>query len=309
MDEKTILLNFTSKIFNLSEDKLIELIYDKNGEGDDATFELKKDALKLLKAQDVTRIDGLKQADSGKFEEGHKKATAEVMGKFEKAFKEKSGYSSDLQGVDLIMDWGASLKSTDNLTDDQLKVTPAWLAAEKKTSEVHKTELQTEKDRFVTYETEVKQDKMLGVVKSAANTIFDAAKPILPKSPIIATNQKTLFLNQVTNGYNFTVDGNNVSAILVGDKRLEDGHGNNVQFDDFVKGKIGELYEIPTGGGAGGNAGNDNDGAGGNITVNVPRSKEEYNKMIGEAANDDKKIQAIGLAWKESDAYKASQGV
>ena len=85
---KDLTLGVLTKMFNKTEDELGELIFD--GE------EIKEGALDALLGLDAERISRIKKEASGdstkKFDDGYKKATKEVMGKFEADFKEKTGF-------------------------------------------------------------------------------------------------------------------------------------------------------------------------------------------------------------------------
>ena len=150
MTEKDILLSFASKIFAKTDEELAALLYQKSDEGET----LKADAFDQLVNLDTSRITRIKKAtNTDLFDNGHKKGTKEAMEEFEKRFKENTGHQSDSTGMDLILEWGETLKT--GITEDKLKTHPTFLSAEKNWKDKYDRDLGQIKTEFESFKTAV----------------------------------------------------------------------------------------------------------------------------------------------------------
>ena len=306
--EKELLQGYLTRVHNISDDEFAELVYQESDDGDSVA--IKEDALNTLIEKDanrVKRLKGDKDAVTKAFNDGAKKREAELMGKLEKDFKEKTGFESEKQGLDLFVAYGESVKSGAQLSDDEIKKHPAFLAREKQIVTEWKDRYDKLEGDFTNFKGNVANQQKLSTVKSKAEQIFTGLNPVLSQDTSKAAKQKQFFLGMLDD-FNYQVEGDDIIILDSENKRKEDKHGNPVQFEAFVRDQAASLFDFKQQD-TKGSAGNDTGGAGGGTSfkygdadlpnVRIPKDKSDYNKMLGEAKTDEERI-AIGLAWEKA---------
>lgn len=275
-----MMMNILTKFFNKTEAELSELLYDEGEEGK----VLKENAAQALIDMDAARVKRIRDDAAGdggkKFEDGYKKATKEVMTKFENDFKEKFGIESDKTGLDLVAEYGESLSKGGSITAEKIKTHPEFLKIEKDWRANHEAEVKAVREEFETFKGGIERNNLLSRVKGVAEQEFLKLNPNLSEDPAKAKRQTEMFLSKF-DGYDYDFVDNTI-YVKKGDQRLEDGHGNPIGFGSLVKSEAEQLFDFrvqdPKN-----SPGNKNDGGtGGRVTLTA----EEFNKRVNETGGD-----------------------
>lgn len=284
MEANEVLNYFLTKAFNKTEDEVKALLFDgdklKDGAGDEL---IKLDQARVAKIKEASKVDGQTY-----FDNGFKKAQKETLTAFEKQFKEKTGYDSDLQGLDLIMEWGEKQKK---IKVEDVKLHPDYLKLEK-----------TIKDKETDYMSQLEnlkkgfdKEKQLTLIKDHAKKVLNsgAQTPVIPSSPVVAQNIENVFLSQLGNyDYQLQEDGNHI--VIKDGKRVEDAHGNPITFETHVRNHAAAFYEFKKQEDKG-NAGNK---GGGGFNFGVIKTKEDFNKAIAAAKTPKERMAIMDEAKK-----------
>jgi len=284
MDEQEVMLNAFSKYFNKTDDELLEMLYDK---GEDDALVLKEGVADMLIDLDTKRIERIRKEASEsatkKFDDFAKKTKKDVMTKLESELKQKYGVESDKTGVELVEEITASLSVGGGITEDNIKTNPIYLKLEREIKEGFKGELEEKERVFNEFKDNVERNAKLGDVKKKAREVFLGLSPVLSVDAAKAERQTQEFLNRL-NGHDFIIDGDTI-MIKRGDGRLEDGHGNPVSFESFVKGEAEQLYDFnvqtPRT-----SPGNIHSSGGSKLKI----TKAEFNQRVREAGSDNAKL-------------------
>jgi len=127
--EKELLIAFLAATLNLPTESVAEVLYKKS---DDGTGEvLQENALDALKTLDKERVAKLKPDTKVFFDNGYKKAQAEVSAKYENLIREKTGVQTDEVGEDLIVAAISHIAKPNKLDDEKVKTHPIFLQHEK----------------------------------------------------------------------------------------------------------------------------------------------------------------------------------
>lgn len=296
MEEQQLILNVFAKYFNKTDTELTELLYDN---GEDNTLTLKDDASAILidmDAEKVKRIRDESKGDSTKrFDDGYKKANKEVMPKFDKSVKEKYSMDSEKSGVELIDELVSSLNSDGKITLEKIKTNPEFLKLEKEMNDNFKGQLNELNEKFDEFKNGVEKGKTVSLVKDRAELAFLKLNPVLSEDTARAKKQTEMFLSRFESfDYKF-VDGNII--IENGDSRLEDGHGNPIAFDSFVKTEAENLFDFKV---------QDPKKAPGNVPSGGDPTKtilsdKEYNDKVNAAEGDNEKLVEIGNKFTRAE--------
>lgn len=289
---KELLVSFLSKTLSIDSTGVAELF-----ESDGTT--LKPTALQALLDKDIERVSTLTQ---GKFDEGVKKATKDVLTAFEREVKTKFGLSIDKKGLELIEAVvEAKSKKGDAPTEEQIKTSRTYLDLSEGVDRRIADAVAAEQKKHDDYKATVERGNVISKVKEKALTILDSLKPILSTDPIKAQNQKNFFLGVIESG-NYRIEGDRI-ILLNPDGTTEkvDAHNKRIDFEAFAKTTAEGYYDFQAAdqrGGAGAGAGGAGGaGAGGTKT---PKTVEEYSSMMSEAGNDATKRAEVTKLWLES---------
>lgn len=304
---KEIVLKYLAKVNGISEKEVAALLYPKaeKGDGLDET-KLNDDVLATLLSKDAERVKALsKEPDTTEiFNKAHKKATKDEREKLEKTLRERYGIEDKtLQLDDLLTTIDAiKLEKSGGKGDDyDVKKDPAYLALEKSKVDELAALTASHETAKTTWEKTQADKEVLGSVKGTVLGYFDELRPVLSKDASKAANQREIFANMF-DSYDYQPSDVKGEDPLIIDKatgkRLEDGHGNPLKLKDVVSTKASSYYDFAkqTDKGNAGNTG----GAGG-ANVEVPDSREAYDKAIREATSAEERI-------KIADAYEAENG-
>lgn len=294
MEIKQFLTGVLSKTLNIDETGVGELF---NADGT-----VKDDAESIVLGWDAKRVNEIKDASKAQYlDDGYKKAQSEVMTKFEESLKIKTGFKSTKKGIDLVLDYAGSLKPAGaEVTDDVIKKHPLYLSLqEEKESAV--TAVKTEGEKALNdYKSEISKKETFGKVSQKALELFHQEKPILPSDPIKAKKQEELFLQQFK-GYDYEIQGDRIVVTQNG-KVLENAQGHAVKFENLVKETAGTYFEFHASDrkAAPGNSNGNGNGNTGNFTFDVPKTEEEYIKMLSDPKLTLEQKNAVDKSWTES---------
>ena len=289
MDEKTLLMGFLTKTLNMDETALTEVIYK-----DDAVTD---DSLTKLLAFDVDRVKKVKGDTKTLFDNGYKKAEKEVLEKLEAQIREEYALeATDLRGIDLVKELVTKKAAKSTVKDDEIKVHPLYLALEKKKNEENKA-LKDEYDKKVSdLENGITRREKLFRVKDDAKRIFSGLNPVISENATVAANREKDFLSKF-DAFEYELDEKGNHLIMNAGARMEDGHGNPVTFESFVKDQASLYYDFKKQEDRAGAGNNNNDDK--PFTGAIPKDEAEYLKAVS-AETDPKKRIEIQTAYYKS---------
>lgn len=248
MDFKNVITGLLSKAYNVDNGKIAELL-----EAENITEET---VLSSILDLDTARVTKLKEADTGKFQEGYQKAKKEVLTQFEKDLKTQYGIESDKMGLELITEIVTEKTKSTGTNDDDILRHPLYQTLENK----YRTETKRIEDEWQQKVTDIqngyKKNETFAEIQRKALTQLDELKPILPTNATVAANQKQWFVNSLKS-YDFDLQENGNIVITKDGKVQQDAHGNSTRFEDLVKTIASQNFEFQANNG-GGNAGNGN---------------------------------------------------
>lgn len=244
-----VIMSFITKAYNKTETELNELIEDETG--------VKDDAFENLLTIDSSRVKKLKGDTQETWDKAAKKTRAEVKKEDEDIFREIFGYTGNAETFkDMCVEHHEEISKSPKksaLTPDDAKKTPEYLALEREFAK-HKSESmpKSEHDKFVQ---EIEKKEKMNSIKSKVLNKFNTFQIEQIENPTVKAKRTDLFLREF-DGYDYEMDGDNVIIIKDG-KRLEDDHGNLVQFDKFIENTAQEhfvfLKQSPKGSAGNGN--------------------------------------------------------
>lgn len=296
--EKELLSGILSKTLNMDASGVAAL-YNADG------TVVNDDAIEVVLKADAERVAKIKPDTKKFFDDGYKKATAEIAGKKESEFAKAIGLETELKGEEFIsaVEEHVSKKVTAGaeITEDAVKAHPAFKKREKELlaqvkEEIEKATAQTEKN---TKET-VRKETLSKVYSKAVAAVKD--KALLPADEQKAMKQLQLLLLDRLAVYEYEVnESGDVVGITKDGKRLEDAHGNARQFDEIVMSTAtenGMEFKVADEKDSANKSGN-NQAPPGKKPIVQPKTKEEYDAFISnkEIPAEDKK--AVIKEWIE----------
>lgn len=281
MDFQKILNGVLAKTLNVADGKLTELF--QNGETELSESEIISNILKL----DVDRIKSIKdETGREKFQEGFKKSKKEVLESLENELKEKFQIESSNTGIDLVNEIvEKTSKPNSEQTEDAIRRSKLYLDLEANLKKEIK-QLKTQHDEELnnvkkSYESE----KVFSTVNKNAMDILHGLNPILPANAKIAENQKKAFLNEFKD-FTFEMQDDRIVVLDKDGKIITDEHGNTKSFEEIVKNRASDFFELASnnGGSGSGNGGQGGQGGnGGSSSIKTPKTLDELANIM----NDD----------------------
>ena len=301
---KDIFMGYLSRTLNVGDEQLAELLYKKSDDGM-LTDEVNENALNQLLALDAERVQKLKPNTKEYFDNGYKKAQAEIAKQWENKLREKFGVDPEgsAQG-DALLDAIKAAVGEHAMKADKVKTHPEYLALEtqmRKQAEQLKAEFEAEiEKREQTY----KREQTWGQVSSEIRTALKGLNPILPSDQAKAERMLDLFVNTHFRDFEYQPDGNGGFVVMKDGQRVENQHGHVKALQDLVKEAADSVFEFQAQKPAG-NAGNS--GGNGGATVNVKfNSDEDYYKARQEAAGNPARLAEIAAAWRAQQTAGAN---
>lgn len=295
---KELITAFLAKTLNMAPESVAELLYKKSDDGATLTEEIQEDALNALLKLDSERVGKLKPDTKTLFDNGYKKAQAEVSEKWEKMIREKFGIEADVTGEDLVMTAHQMASKPPKQADDQVKAHPLYLQLEKKYQsdlEAAKAEGQKALEEF---KTGVERRNRLSAVQQEARKYLLSRKPVLSSDATKQENQIGLFLQQFE-GYDFEPREDGGFLPMKDGKRIENEHGHPVDLKTLAD-KVADSYfdfqvQDPKGNGGNGNP----PGGAGTGSGKAPASEEELWRAYNAAKTQEEK-NAVMTAYEKA---------
>lgn len=284
MREQEILMGVLGKTLKMSNEDVGNLIYD----GDN----ISETAVEKILNADAERVKRIrKEVQDESFNNGHKKGFEETMSKFEAQVRDRYGVKSEAQGIDLVEE--AILKNQKtSVGADDVRKHPTYLELERST--IRKEEYNKVVNDFEGFKKKIDRDGMMGKVQGKAKEILMKMNPIIEDNQRVSNRRMEMFLSEFNEfDYEFEEDLGLILPVKDG-KRVMDKHGNPVGFESLVRQKAENNFELSQQ--TRQSAGNKN---GGGVTINVPRSKEEYLRAVTNETDPQKQI-LIKQAYQES---------
>lgn len=295
---KELITAFLAKTLNMAPESVAELLYKKSDDGATLTEEIQEDALNALLKLDSERVGKLKSDTKTLFDNGYKKAQAEVSEKWEKMIREKFGIEADVTGEDLVMTAHQMASKPPKQADDQVKAHPLYLQLEKKYQsdlEAAKAEGQKALEEF---KTGVERRNRLSAVQQEARKYLLSRKPVLSSDATKQENQIGLFLQQFE-GYDFEPREDGGFLPMKDGKRIENEHGHPVDLKTLAD-KVADSYFDFQVQDAKGNGGNGNPpGGAGTGSGKAPASEEELWRAYNAAQTQEEK-NAVMTAYEKA---------
>lgn len=260
LDSFKILRGLLVKAYKKTESEVDELL--QTSKGDDANEE---EILSGLLETDKNRVSELSKPKTGQtFQDGFKKAKAEVLSEQEKAIKEAFGIESDAQGIDLINEVVAAKVPKDaQITEENIRKSPFFQAEERKHKKALAEATTAHEAKVKEIEAGYKKDTLRGEIRKAAIEALTGLNPVLSGNAKVAENQKNAYLQSFDS---FEWEKNEAGQFIPmkDGKVAVDEHGHTIQFEDLAKGKAGDYFDFANNnGGANGNNGNQQGSAAG----------------------------------------------
>lgn len=305
MSEKEILIAFLGKTLNRPAEQIAPLLYKKGDDNETLTEEISDTALDELIRLDADRVAKLKPNTKEFFDNGYKKAEAEVAAKLEKTLREKFGVDTEgrLKGDALTDAIKAAMaeKQGATMTTDEIKLHPDFLAMErrykKEMEEKEAAHLKQMEELQTTFTREKSWADWSGRIRQA----FKSLNPVLSKEAARAEAQVELFVNTHFRDYDFKPTDDGRLLVMKDGARVDNAHGHPLYLDDLVKQTAERLYDFEAQPPAG-NAGNNNDGK---PTVKVRfKDENEFLEKYANAATPEEK-RALGDAWSLQESQAA----
>lgn len=241
-----------TKLYNKGAEDLadmsIKLTDDDNKELDELDD---SEVTSILQKLDSDKVAASKTKLTEKYNEGYKKAQAEVATKIEKKLKstfEVEG-SDDLTGDDLIDHIKDSIPASTGqadltkFTEDDLKKVPAF----KKIKQAHTLELttlKTEHEKAIAAEKEnIAKGEVFSKVKDKALTTLNGKKVLLPEDATKKEARIQKLLIDDLKGYQFKEENGKFIPVDKDGVQLEDANGKVINFDDLVNSIIDTNFD------------------------------------------------------------------
>jgi hypothetical protein len=300
--ELELLRAYVARTLNMANDQVAELVKTDDKES------LKDNALDLLLAKDVQRVEKLKgSTDTTEiFNNGHKKGTTEALSKLEKEAMSHFEITTDAKGLDLItaiVEHKTKGIQAKQITPDEIKKSSTYLTALDKAKAEAANEVQAVTEQLTQEIQGYKKQASLVNVFNKADAIIDSQlKPIWSKDATRAATQRKQIHKLIgERNWDIKEDGKIVPLTADG-KLLEDGHGNPVDFIELIKQdttSLLDLHESKPRGSAGGVEDPPPGGKDGwNWNGQRPKNDDEFIKLVSKATSTEEKA-AIRDSYNE----------
>ena len=297
MKEKEILIGLLSKAYNLDPERIAELLYKKDDDGQ-ATEEVAETALQSLLDLDVQRARKLKEDAKKRFDDGHKKGTSETASKWEKMLREK--FAVDGEGESILEALAEKLEKNPgkgDLTDDAIKRHKLYRELELAAQKREEDALRAGEEKLKTYQLENTKAARRQLAESKAKDILLSLKPVLEDDATIADTRIRDFLRDLSE---FEFD-ENLNPLKNGESHKNE-HGHLVAFDQLAKEIAARRFKFQVQDPKG-NGGNKNEPGKQPATPwngQVPRNETELWQAYN-TAPDGTARKAIMDAWEQAN--------
>ncbi len=239
---KETFLAYLGSTLNMPDDRLAEILFKKSDDGA-FTDELNDGVLDTLKGMDKDRASKLKGDGKTQFDNGFKKAQAEISAAWEKRIREKFGIETDETGDELVLAALEKASKPSRLDDEKVKTHPLFLKIEKESAaaiEAARKEGQTALEQF---KAEQQREQRLASVKQEARRLHMARNPVLSADGSKAENQIQMFLKRFDEFDFEPVEGGGYLPMKDG-KRLENAQFHPIDLPTLVNQLGDELFDF-----------------------------------------------------------------
>ena len=277
-----ILLEFTAKALNMSQDEVQEIV-DQDG------------GLEQLTQAYAAHVKTVKDS-------GYKAAERKVNKAWEDKLKADFDLQSDTVGTALLDEVQDALTQrqpkpeTKELNEAQLKKLPFVMQLEKRLQEAETSAEEKWKKVLAEKEEAWQQKELFGTVKESALGIIDTLKPVLSQDPAKAQAQKNVILRELEQNYRFMRNGDEIVLL---DKetgeRLDNENGHALRFEDVVKKHTTSYYDLQASDPRSSSARKPDEQA---PTVTKPKDEQELSKTLANPnLSAQEKQQAIDMFY------------
>lgn len=251
-------------------------------------------ALNAILEKDKVRVSEIKKPFEGKFDQGLQAGKKTALTDLEKAVKEKYGFDSDLQGVELVDAIVTSKAKTVDMAEDKVKLTPAYQQLERTSRQQLSDKEKEWETKYNQRETQIqKENKFQDIAKQVRKIRADKGYKIPESAEVAANIEEALFSKLKAFDYK---DQDNQTLIISGEGKLvEDGHGRSEDLNNFLNKSLSQFYVMPQNNG-GQNAGNGRQETGGQANQGAQgkkfNSEADYRQYMSSTATKEEKMAA-----------------
>lgn len=290
---KELIVAYVSKTQGKTPEEVSSLLFKKEAE----TEVVNEEALNGLFEWDKARVAKFDEKIREQHVKGYDKAKAESLSKFEKEIKEKFGITEEKQGLELIdaVITAKSKGSQGELDDEKIKASKVYNDAIDKLKKESEAAVKEWKEKYESREKQLQREATFKTIADEAKSIVKSLNPILPADEKKAERQLSILIKELESEYEYDVLEGGKKILKKDGKVVEDNHGHPISFESIVKDKAGLLWDFKQGDSRQG-TGNKNDQGGANGGGNkgysgpLPKTEEEYMKMIGELKDESAQI-------------------
>lgn len=238
-DAKELLAGFLSSTLKLDEAGVASL-YNEDGT-------VKDDALTSLLAKDSDRVKNLKPDTKKIADDQYKRGVREAMEKFESELKDKTGFDSELKGIELVLAYAETkTTSTADVTDEAVKKSPLFISTVDKLKKEKNEAVKKSENELADFKKSLSVKETFSKISAKAQEIFTGLKPILSKDTAKAKIQIEDFVAKL-NSFKYDIQGERIVVLKEDGSPHEDEHGHAIEFDKLVKQTAERYYDfLPT---------------------------------------------------------------
>ena len=293
-------MGFLGKALNMPPDLLAELIYQKAEDGS-ITENPVDDLENVLLSLDAKRVEKLKGDPKKLRDEGYQRVQREISEKYEKQIKETFGIKDEVTGEDLVKAAFLAAKSNEMPVEEKVKRSPLYVELERKYNEDAQKWQKEKEDAVNGVKAEIERANKLQKVKSTAREILMSLNPVLPPSQAAQERQISVFLSNLDKFGFDTDEKGNIIALVEGEVRKEDAHGNAIDLTRFVKEEAEQFFSLQaqTNRESGGNKNEPNPPKPG-FNGTAPKTLQELNDAYFKASTPEERT-AIAAAFQTAN--------
>lgn len=308
MDKLKALRAFLSKVLKMTDGDIDAIL--------DASEATEETVLTALLAKDATRVATLTKSKPGQtFQDGYKKAKAEVMTEFEKEVREKYEIDDDVDitGLELVasvIEKEAPEAGKKTITEETIKKHPLYIKLEKDGKKALKDKETEFATKLADKEKEFKRTEVFGSVSKKALDILMELDPVLSTNPKVASNQQTDFLRQFKEMTFETQEDGSIIPVDKDGKPLEDEHGNAITLEDLVKEKANDRFDFKANNGGENPGKNDKDNKDNKdkktgkkypAGVTKPKTMDDLAKIMNDQKLKTEDRQTVMEVWEQEN--------
>lgn len=295
------LLSAKTKMFNKSDEELLKLIVDDEGN-------VVENATEQLLTLDTSRVSRFKEDGKEKFKNGYAKAKEEERRAAAKLLKEQLGIEHDSDDLEEILTVGKeqieakTKKTKTELTPEMVKQHPEYLKLEKE--RVPKTEYDKLVEEFTGFKSTVERKEKFSVIKSYARKKLEELNPNFPEVPTVRDNLVNVYLATLER-YDYSDDGSGGYIVIENGERKNDAHGNPITLEQIAKETAGDFFTFKKQDPKGGTGNKGAEPGNPNANNLVFNSEMDYVKYMQQFKGDTKEEMLARKAGME--AHKAAK--